>query len=81
MDRSITAAKIASGTANPLARVPSTHCIPGARLYFLGMAIFQSDQKALLKRLADNGYGSTQERDQLLEQLGQLEGLGATDVV
>jgi len=45
------------------------------------MAIFQSDQKALLKRLADKAYGSSQERDQLLAQLGQLEGLGAADVV
>lgn len=46
------------------------------------MAIFQADQKkALLKRLADKGYGSTQERDQLLGQLAQVEGLGAPDVV
>ena len=44
------------------------------------MAIFQSDAKILLKRLADKAYGSTQERDQLLAQLGQVEGLGARDV-
>jgi len=44
------------------------------------VAIFQSDQKALLKRLADKGYGSSQERDQLLAQLGQVEGLRARDV-
>jgi len=44
------------------------------------VAIFQSDAKILLKRLADKAYGSTQERDQLLAQLGQVEGLGARDV-
>ena len=45
-----------------------------------GMAIFQSDAKALLKRLADKTYGTSQERDQLLAQLAQTEGLKARDV-
>ncbi|MGD8896526.1 MAG: PilT/PilU family type 4a pilus ATPase [Acidobacteriota bacterium] len=44
------------------------------------MAIFQSDAKVLLKRLAEKGYTSSQERDQLLAQLGQAEGLRARDV-
>jgi len=44
------------------------------------MAIFQSDAKALLKRLADKTYGSSQERDQLLSQLAEVEGLKARDV-
>jgi twitching motility protein PilT len=45
------------------------------------MAIFQSDAKVLLKRLAEKAYGSAEERDQLLAQLGQVDGLGARDVV
>ncbi len=44
------------------------------------MAIFQSDARTLLKRLADKSYRSTQERDQLLAQLGTVEGLRARDV-
>ncbi len=44
------------------------------------MAIFQSDAKALLKRLADKTYDSSQERDQLLAQLAATEGLKARDV-
>jgi twitching motility protein PilT len=45
------------------------------------MAIFQSDARATLKRLADKTYGSSQERDELLTRLGAAEGLGARDVV
>ena len=45
------------------------------------MAIFQSDARALLKRLADKSYRSSQERDQLLAQLATVEGLRARDVV
>ena len=44
------------------------------------MAIFQSDAKALLKRLADKTYDSSQERDELLAQLAATEGLKARDV-
>ena len=44
------------------------------------MAIFQSDARALLKRLADKTYESSQERDQLLAQLAAVEGLKARDV-
>ena len=44
------------------------------------MAIFQSDAKALLKRLADKSYDSSQERDELLAQLATVEGLKARDV-
>jgi hypothetical protein len=44
------------------------------------MAIFQSDARTLLKRLAEKSFGSTQERDQLLAQLAQVEGLQARDV-
>ena len=45
------------------------------------MAIFQSDARTLVKRLADKSYGSSQERDQLLAQLATVEGLRARDVV
>jgi HEAT repeat protein len=45
------------------------------------MAIFQSDARTLLKRLADKSYRSSQERDQLLAQLATVEGLRARDVV
>jgi twitching motility protein PilT len=44
------------------------------------MAIFQSDARLVLKRLADKSYQSSQERDQLLAQLAALEGLQAKDV-
>ena len=44
------------------------------------MAIFQSDARTLLKRLADKSYRSSQERDQLLAQLATVEGLRARDV-
>ena len=45
------------------------------------MAIFASDAKTVLKRLADKGYETSQERDQLLAQLAAAEGLRARDVV
>jgi twitching motility protein PilT len=45
------------------------------------MAIFQSDARTVLKRLADKAYQTSQERDQLLAHLGSLEGLQARDVV
>ncbi len=45
------------------------------------MAIFASDAKAILKRLADKGYETSQERDQLLAQLATAEGLRARDIV
>jgi twitching motility protein PilT len=44
------------------------------------MAIFQSDAKALLKRLADKAYDTSQERDRLLAQLAREEGIKARDV-
>jgi twitching motility protein PilT len=44
------------------------------------MAIFQSDARTVLKRLADKTYQTSQERDQLLAQLASLEGLHARDV-
>lgn len=44
------------------------------------MAIFQSDARAVLKRLADKAFQTTQERDQLLAQLAAAQGLRARDV-
>ena len=44
------------------------------------MAIFQSDARVVLKRLADKTYQTSQERDQLLAQLAAAEGLRARDV-
>jgi twitching motility protein PilT len=44
------------------------------------MAIFQSDAKVLLKRLAEKAFDSSQERDQLLAQLATAEGLKAKDL-
>ncbi len=44
------------------------------------MALFQSDAKAILKRLADKTFGSVQERDELIARLASAEGLGARDV-
>ncbi len=43
--------------------------------------MFASDARGLLKRLADKGYETSQERDQLLAQLAAVEGLRARDVV
>ena len=45
-----------------------------------GMAIFQSDARVLLKRLAEKAFETSQERDQLLAQLATAEGLKAKDV-
>ena len=45
------------------------------------MAIFASDARTLLKRLADRAYASSQERDQLLAQLASVGGLRAKDLV
>jgi twitching motility protein PilT len=44
------------------------------------MALFQSDARLVLKRLADKAYQTSQERDQLLAQLGEAEGLKARDL-
>ena len=44
------------------------------------MAIFQSDARVVLKRLADKAYQTSQERDQLLAQLAAAEGLKAKDL-
>jgi twitching motility protein PilT len=44
------------------------------------MAIFQSDARVVLKRLADKAFQTSQERDQLLAQLAAAEGLRAKDV-
>jgi twitching motility protein PilT len=44
------------------------------------MAMFQSDARAVLKRLADKAFQSTQERDQLFAQLAASPGLKAKDV-
>src|SRR5512139_2158548 len=44
------------------------------------MAMFQSDARVVLKRLADKTYETSQERDQLLAQLATAEGLRAKDV-
>jgi twitching motility protein PilT len=44
------------------------------------MAIFQSDARVVLKRLADKSYETSQERDHLLAQLAASEGLRARDV-
>jgi hypothetical protein len=43
--------------------------------------MFASDAKTALKRLADKSYETSQERDQLLAQLANAEGLRARDVV
>ena len=43
--------------------------------------MFQSDARAVLKRLADKAYQTSQERDQLLAQLAAAEGLKAKDLV
>jgi len=45
------------------------------------MAIFGSDAKTILKRLSERAFASSQERDQLLASLAQVEGLRARDVV
>ena len=45
------------------------------------MAIFQSDARVVLKRLADKAFETSQERDQLLAQLAAAEGLRAKDVL
>ncbi len=44
------------------------------------MAMFQSDARVVLKRLADKAYQTSQERDQLLAQLAAAEGLKAKDL-
>ena len=44
------------------------------------MAIFQSDARAVLKRLADKTFQTTQERDQLFAQLSAAPGLRARDL-
>ncbi len=44
------------------------------------MAMFQSDTRVVLKRLADKTYETSQERDQLLAQLAAAEGLKAKDL-
>jgi twitching motility protein PilT len=44
------------------------------------MAIFQSDSRAVLKRLADKAFQTTQERDQLFAQLAAATGLRARDL-
>jgi twitching motility protein PilT len=44
------------------------------------MALFQSDARVLLKRLAEKSFQTSQERDQLLAQLAAAEGLRAKDV-
>jgi twitching motility protein PilT len=44
------------------------------------MAMFQSDARVVLRRLADKAYETSQERDQLLAQLAAAEGLRAKDV-
>ncbi|HUL75936.1 MAG TPA: PilT/PilU family type 4a pilus ATPase [Vicinamibacteria bacterium] len=44
------------------------------------MAIFQSDARVALKRLADKAFETSQERDQLLAQLVSAEGLRGKDV-
>ena len=54
---------------------------PARGLYSPTVAIFASDAKTVLKRLADKSYETSQERDQLLAQLATAEGLRARDVV
>jgi twitching motility protein PilT len=44
------------------------------------MAIFQSDARTVLKRLADKAFQTTQERDQLFAQLAAAPGLRARDL-
>jgi twitching motility protein PilT len=44
------------------------------------MAMFQSDARVVLRRLADRAYETSQERDRLLAQLAAAEGLRAKDV-
>jgi twitching motility protein PilT len=44
------------------------------------MAMLASDARAVLKRLADKSYETSQARDQLLAQLATAEGLRARDV-
>ncbi len=44
------------------------------------MAMFQSDARIVLKRLADKAYATSQERDQLLAQLAAAEGLKPRDL-
>jgi twitching motility protein PilT len=44
------------------------------------MAIFQSEAAAILRRLADKTYGTSQERDGLLARLRAAQGLRARDV-
>ncbi|HYM62284.1 MAG TPA: PilT/PilU family type 4a pilus ATPase [Thermoanaerobaculia bacterium] len=45
------------------------------------MALFQSDLKDTIKRLANKEFGTTDERDQLLAHLAAAEGLRARDIV
>jgi twitching motility protein PilT len=44
------------------------------------MAMFHSDVRAVLERLADKAYATSQERDQLLAQLVKAEGLKAKEL-
>ena len=44
------------------------------------MAVFHSDARVVLKRLADRSYETSQERDELLAHLADLESLRAKDV-
>ena len=44
------------------------------------MAMFPSDARTILKRLADKAFQTTQERDQLFAQLAAAQGLKAKDV-
>jgi twitching motility protein PilT len=50
-------------------------------LYSPSMALFQSDSKGTLKRLANKEFGSAEERDALLESLGAATDLRARDTI
>ncbi|HEV2719262.1 MAG TPA: hypothetical protein VG323_04520, partial [Thermoanaerobaculia bacterium] len=45
------------------------------------MALFSSDVKDAIKRLANKEFATTEERDELLAQLADADGLRARDVV
>jgi hypothetical protein len=44
------------------------------------MALFQSDTREALKRVAARGFASVEERDEILTQLASFEGLKARDI-
>src|SRR5690349_19813610 len=60
--------------------IVSTQLLPATAILRVRMALFSSDAKESLKRLANKDFGSAEVRDELLGTLDGAEGLRARDV-